>query len=136
MNFVYALAVALVAIMSVKAEETASSKRVRTVLAKNPDRWNFAKSCVGSQCGCFANGCWQQVQSCFGLDCYPWQCFGSACRCPTDQCLSACVGNGCVLEIVQVKEIIEEYEYDYSEVPSNWIWTDANKLHSRRRRHH
>ena len=62
-------------------------QRKGSFLEKKSQVWNFAKSCNGPRCGCWSDGCWQQIQTCFGLDCYLYQCFGPNCGCPSDNCI-------------------------------------------------
>ena len=104
---------------------TERNRRTKKVVARNPDRWNFAKSCIGPRCQCWSDGCWQQIQTCFGLDCYLWQCFGPNCGCPSETCISSCVGANCVLEVITVEEV---------DIPGHWVWTEES--HHRRRHHH
>jgi hypothetical protein len=118
-----AISLLITTLCLVNAQKHAHLKRTRRVLARNTDRWNFSKSCTGARCGCWSDGCWQQIQACFGFDCYLWQCFGANCGCPADICVSGCIGPNCVLEVVAIDDF---------NVPEHWVWTD-DIAHRRRR---
>lgn len=116
--------------VSVLANNHLTNKRTKKVLARNPDQWHFADNCVGPRCSCWSDGCWQQITSCFGMRCLGWQCYGANCGCPSGQCVRACIGDGCVLEVVTIEDA-------HNSVPGDWVWTEELKHHrSSHRKHH
>lgn len=96
------------------SELAASPRTISTTTLPPRTTWLFGKECKGSKCGCFAEGCWQRSEACFGLDCYQWQCTGPKCR-PKQHAISACSSRGCDLQLLfsTLKSI--------APIPTRWL---------------